>query len=240
MEKPEIKLSIELWEEWVLILRWNENQITITRESLVDALADFDDDILAEVKKRKHAKEMEKYNKLQPAGFEYAPESAKAKWEELKNTNNVDKLQWILDNVSYNADHTMNIIKLNKTFCEDVSWIGQRCSWEDAKQLAISKWYKLPTDHNDTDADEIKHDSDWYKMINIFSNGNWETVEGMELFRDMAWCNDRYWTATEHKNDKWEGLESVARYREVNTHLVFSYWSDINNTFRVCGLKDSM
>jgi hypothetical protein len=64
---------------------------------------------------------MEKYEALKPAGFEYAPQSAKAKWEELAKTKKVEKLQWIHDNVSYNSDYTINIFALKKTFCEDIS-----------------------------------------------------------------------------------------------------------------------
>jgi hypothetical protein len=39
----------------------------------------------------------------------------------------------------------------------------------DAKKLATHKCYKLMTDYNDTDTEEIKKQSDWYKVINLFS-----------------------------------------------------------------------
>jgi len=72
---------------------------------------------------------------LKPAGFEFAPESAKQKREELKNTDNVEKLQWIHDNVSYNADHTMNILKLEKTFCENISGQDKSFTFAQAQKL---------------------------------------------------------------------------------------------------------
>jgi hypothetical protein len=67
------------------------------------------------------AEKKEQYEKLQPTGFEFAPVSAKQYRETLKNENNVQKMQYWHDNVSYNVDHTINIIKLDKTFCEDIS-----------------------------------------------------------------------------------------------------------------------
>ena len=41
------------------------------------------------------------------------------------------------------------------------------------------------SDYNTCD-DDKKEQTDRYKVINIFSNGNGDTVEGMKLFRDMA------------------------------------------------------
>ena len=233
------KFSIESWIEWSLILKWGEEQLETTRESLVDALVDFPDSdkILAEFQEKKLAKKKEQYEKLEPVWFKFAPKSAQLKREELKNSDNVEKLQRIHNNVSYNPDHTMNIIKLNKTFCEDVSGAGKRCNWEDAKKLAESKWYTLPSDYNDCDPKDVKENSDWYKVINIFSNGNWDTIEGMKLFRDMAWCNDRYWTATEYTDNNFKG---VARFRLLDKDYCYRDWNNTDDFSRVCGLKDSM
>jgi len=72
---------------------------------------------------------------LKPAGFDHAPQSAKAKWEELTQVKNVEKLQWIHDNVSYNSDHTMNILKLKKTFCEDISGQNSLFTFAEAQKL---------------------------------------------------------------------------------------------------------
>jgi len=229
------KLSIKDWEKWFILKILEKTDLTDADLAYI-----LGDKHIAIIQKLQLTKKREAYEKLQPAWFEYAPASAKEKWEEYKNTDNLEKLQWIHDNVSYNADHTMNILKLKKTFCEDVSWTGKNCNWEDAKQLAESKWYTLPTDYNDCDSDEVKQDSDWYKVINIFSNENWDTVEGMKLFRDIAWCNNRYWTSTEYKNDKWEKLEGLARYRILNASYILRSWFTMIYNSRVCGFKKSM
>ena len=174
---------------------------------------------------------------MKPAGFEHASLLAKKRREDLKNSGTIDKIQWIRDNISYNSDWTMNIIKLHKTFCEDVSWIGQTCNWEDAKQLAILKWYTLPTDYNDTDSDEVKQQSDWYTVINVFSNGNGDTTEGRKLFRDMAWCTGRYWTATPYKDEKWEEVKDVACVRIMNRANCARNWLFTDDDTRVCAFK---
>ena len=41
------------------------------------------------------------------------------------------------------------------------------------------------TSYNDCDAHE-KEQSDWYQVLNIFSNGNGDTVQAMALFIDMV------------------------------------------------------
>ena len=216
--------------------------LRFTEQQLAELLLKHpkNENILIKMKELQLAERKEQFEKLKPAWFDYAPKSVKERWEEYKNTDNLEKLQWIHDNVSYNSDHTMNILKLKKTFCEDVSWTGQRCGWEEAKQLATSKWYTLGTDYNNCDSDEVKHDSDWYKVINIFSNGNGDTAEAMELFRDITWCNSRYWTATEYKNDKWEKLEGVFRGRGLGESGCGRDWSSTGYNGRVCGFKDSM
>jgi hypothetical protein len=147
-------------------------------------------------------------------------------------------LQWIQNNVSYNFDWTMNILKLHKTFCEDLSWTEQKCNWEEAKQLAESKWYALPSDYNDCDSDEVKQGSDWYKVINIFSNGHWDTREGIECFRDIAWCNSRYWTTTPYKDEKWKSVSGVARSRSLSKASCSRCWNYARYSGRVCGFKD--
>jgi hypothetical protein len=44
----------------------------------------------------------------------------------------------------------------------------------------------LLSDYNDYDSVEAKEQSDWYKVLNIFSNGKGDTVEAMELFRNIS------------------------------------------------------
>lgn len=229
------KFSIEAWEQW-FTLKISE-KTDITDKELADVLSEQD---ISRIQELKLAKKREQYKKLQPAGFEHAPESAKQKRQELSNSDNVEKLQWIYDNVSYNSDHTMNIITLKKIFCEDISWNKQTMNFNDAKKLATSKWYKLMTDYNDTDAEEIKKQSDWYKVINLFSWNKWDTVEWMTMFRDMSWCNDRYWTTTPYKNEKWEDVSGVVRDRLLNKGHCHRRWNNTNYNNRVCGFKDSM
>ena len=106
------KFSIESWEQW-FTLKISE-KTDITDKELVDVLSEQD---ISRIQKLQLTKKREQYEKLNPTGFEYAPKSAQEKWKALENSDNIEKLQWIYDNVSYNADHTMNIIKLNKTFC---------------------------------------------------------------------------------------------------------------------------
>jgi hypothetical protein len=134
----------------------------------------------------------------------------------------------------------MNIITLKKTFCEDISWNNETMNFYDAKKLATSTWYTLMTDYNDTDVEEIKKQSDWYKVINLFSWNKWDIYEWMELFWDMAWCNHRYWTATKYKTEKWEELEGVVRSRYLYEDSSFNYWNDPDDNSRVCGFKDFM
>ena len=223
--------------------------VAFTKEELIESLSDLPDSdgIIKAIQEKKLANKREQYKILKPAWFDDAPESAKKKWEEYKNTDNLEMLQWLHDNVSWNANHTMNILKLNKTFCKDISWTGKIGHWKDAKKLAKSRWYTLPTDYNDCDPDEVKHDSDWYKMINIFSNGNWDTTQGMELFSDMAWCNDRnnrYWTATAYKYEDWHVSKdknwyiSTVRCRKLGKGNCERRWSYTYHSRLVCGRKD--
>lgn len=186
----------------------------------------------------------EQYKKLQPIWFEHAPKSAKQRWKELVDSNNVEKLQWICDNVSYNADHTLNILKLKKTFCKDVSSQYQSFTFSQAQKLEKTNawWYKLMTDYNETDTEQEKMQTDWYKLINLFSWNNGDTYEWIEFFRDMTWCDNRYWTATKHKNYKWEEVKDVVLLRKLHKSKCkcSRYWGNANTNNRVCGFKDSM
>ena len=230
------KLSGSPEDGWFVINTWGKDEITA--KDLANILSVED---LSEIQKIQLAKKREQYEELKPAWFKHAPESATAKWEEYTNTDKLEKLQWIHDNVSYNADSTMNIIKLDKTFCEDISGQNKKFSWELAKELENTNtgWYKLMTDYNNCPSDK-KEQTDWYKVINIFSNGNGDTVEGMELFRDMAWCNGRYWTPTAYKKSNWIEVSGVALFRKLDKYDCNSYWLNSSYFYRVCGFKDSM
>lgn len=239
--------GIESWAEWWAVLKFHQ---VLNKQDIIDILSKLPSKDREEILKKfqnenteiEWADKAEEYESLKPAGFDYAPQSAKAKWEELAKVKNVEKLQWIHDNVSYNADHTMNILKLKKTFCEDISGKNSSFTFAEAQKLEKTNagWYKLLTDYNDTDSDQEKKQSDWYRLIDLFSWNNWDTVEWMKFFRDMAWCNNRYWTATQYKDEKWKIVKGVARYRTLyESHCTsYCYHTHFNN--RVCGFKDSM
>ncbi len=236
------KLSIESWEKWVVISKCVGNQTPITRQELVDVLADYSDidGLFRDVQKRKLANKREKYEELIPAGFKNAPTSVKKKWEELKNTDDAETMKWIQDNISYNADHTMNILKLKKTFCEDISGQNKRFTFEQAQELSKQTGYTLMTDYNNIDIEEEKTQTDWYQVINIFSQGNGDTPQWMVMFRDMAWCDDIYWTATPYKDKNWNELKGVVCDRTLVKSTFNSSCSNTDTHNRVCGFKDSM
>lgn len=222
-----------------------EEQKTLALQKIQEALIGFSlttkkeilDELGVKTSAEIEAEEEAKYDALHPTWFDDAPQSAKQKRKELVKKEDTEKMQWMHDNVSYNGDHTMNIIKLNVTFCEDISWTGQNYNWEEAKALAESKWYTLPSDYNNKDSQKIGRPSDWYKIINLFSNGRWDAVQGMELFRDMAWCNNRYWTWTQYiDNDNCYG--GVARFRLLRKDYCCRSWTETNSNCRVCGLKN--
>jgi len=239
------KFSIESWEQW-FTLKISE-KTDITDKELADVLSEQD---ISRIQKLKLAKKKEQYEKLEPVGFEYAPESARQKRQELSNSDNVEKLQWIHDNVSYNFDRTMNIITLKKTFCGDISWQNKTFNFAQAQELEkINAWlgYKLITDYNDTDTEQEKKQSDWYNLINVFSDGNWDTTEWMAMFRDMAWCKHQYWTATFYKDENWKEEKNVVRSRELyetscsrSTMDIITWSNYANNSLAACWLKDSI
>lgn len=239
--------GVESWAEWWAVLKFHQ---VLNKQDIIDILRKLESEDRKEIflkfqnenTESEWADKVEKYEILKPAGFEHAPQSAKAKWEELAKTKKVEKLQWIYDNVSYNSDHTMNILALKKTFCEDISWQNDTFTFAQAQKLEKTNtwWYKLMTDYNDADSDQEKKQSDWYKLINLFSWNNWDTYAWMEFFRDMAWCNNRYWTATPYKDEKWKIVKGVVRYRKLDKYYCNGYWSITDNNNRVCGFKDSM
>ena len=126
------------------------------------------------------------------------------------------------------------------TFCKDVSWIGQRCSWGNAKLLAESKWYRLGSDYNDCDPQKVREESDWYRVINLFSSGDWDIYKWMHFFADIAWCNDRYWTSTPYKDTEWKTVKDTAYYRRLDG----GYYKGFENGYAykccACGFKKSI
>ncbi len=239
-----VPFRISKLQSWEIEISWLSMLKRTSEQSLIEALAEMpdSDSFLVKVQEKILAKKQEQYEALKPAGFEHAPQSAKKKRQELIYSNDVEKMKWCYDNVSYNADGTMNIIKLKKTFCEDIS--GKNQLFNVAQSQNIEKtnvwWYRLMTDYNDWDLDEVKKKSDWYQVINIFSHGNWDIVDAMIFFKEMAWCNNRYWTATRYKNELWEGTPESIRVRMLDANYICrSNYSTLNSR-RVCGLKDSI
>lgn len=239
--------GVESWAKWWAVLKFHH---VLNKQDIIDILCKLPskerEEILLKFQNENTESEwtdkIEEYETLKPAGFEYAPKSAQGKWKEWANTKNLEKMKWSQNNVSYNADGTINILSLKKTFCEDISWQDESFTFAQAQELEKTNawWYKLMTDYNDTDSDQEKKQTDRYKLINLFSWNNWDTVEGMRLFRDMAWCNNRYWTATPYKDEKWKIVNGVARYRELYGSHCLRSWHYTGNDGRVCGFKDSM
>lgn len=226
-----ISRSSELWD--------SRRSVIATREELIDALLEMHDSdkLLADVQEKKLAKKKEQYKQLQPIWFRYAPKSAQKKRKELETADDLEKIEWLKSIISYNRDHTINILPVHKTFCKDISRKGQEYNWIDAKELAESEWYELGSDYNDSDSPDVKKSSDWYTVVNVFSNGNWDTVEGRGWFRDMTWCHDRYWTATKYKNEKWEESGDLVCNRILNKFNCMRHYKYINLKNLVCGFK---
>lgn len=230
-ERLNIFNSTEPWENCPGVI-W-------TRYELIDALFEmpYNDPFFARFKEKELARKKEQYRQLQPIWFKYAPKSAQKKRKELENAEDLEKMEWLKSIISYNSDKTINILPVNKTFCKDISRKGQRYNWLKAEELAESEWYELGSDYNDSDSLNVKESSDWYTVINVFSKGNWDTVEGRDWFRDMTWCHDRYWTSTKHKNEKWKESADLVCNRIFNKFNCIRYYKSINLKNLVCGFK---
>jgi hypothetical protein len=78
-----------------------------------------------------------------PKWFKYAPLSAQAYlWElyiaeKLSRDNGLAKYR--RENISYNKDWTINIIKLGKTFCNDITGDSRALTYSEAEKLAKEK-----------------------------------------------------------------------------------------------------
>ena len=228
------KLDISTWNEWLVISKWVNHQINVTENELVDAILNMpsSNDLLAKIQMEKK----ERYVMFQPEWFHNAPKSAQEKREKLKNT------KWISifdNNISYNTDWTLNIIKLNMTFSEDISWSGDKLYWEEAKEFVQSKWYRLGSDYGFYDSPEIRKSSDRYKVINEFSDGKWDIEVGREFFRDMAWCDGQYWTDTPYRDQEWVVQEDTVLQRMFDNTICDRFKCDTKKTILyVCGWKN--
>ncbi|MCX6824892.1 MAG: hypothetical protein NTY80_01590 [candidate division SR1 bacterium] len=219
------------------------SHVETTRKKLLNAIINMSDsaDFIAMLNKEQLNKKQEEYELLKPAGFEHAPKSAKKMREELKDDNDIKELKWLQDNISRNVNHTMNIIQLKKIFCRDISGENKRFTLAQAQELEKTNvgGYRLMTDYNDSDSEEKEKQNDWYQVINVFSNGDGDTYEGISMFRDMSGCIGRYWTATKYKNGKGEENPGIVMGRILDSNSCHRHCLNIEENYRVCGLKDS-
>lgn len=230
------------WENGWVVVTYNEVQISLTKKDIVGILLASGDDerIITELQEKKLMNKKEQYKSLQPKWFENASEIAKRYRKVLEYKNNIKQMKYLQSIVSYNENGTMNILPLNKTFCKDIGGKNQTFSHPAAQNLEKenTEGYNLMTDYNETDTKEEREQTDWYKVVNVFSENQWDTIDAMYILRDMAWCNNRYWTATYYKNEKWEVVWGLARLRRLRKSHVSRTWSNTYSTFLVCGFKD--
>lgn len=229
------KLSIESWEQW-FTLKVSENT-EITDKELLDTLVNMPDSdkFLAKFQELQLAKKREQYEKLQPAGFEHAPEKAKKYRQELKDADDVEQMKYLSTILTYNQDNTVGLPTIKETFCADLAW-WRSMNRKDSVYLAKSKWYHLLSDLNACDSETTKQSTDWYRLEKLF----WKYSKVWALFCMLGFDNNRYWTATKYKNEKWEELEGVVRDRLLNKDGCHRGWDYTINNYRVCGFKDSM
>lgn len=225
------KLEIRPLNSWKFLVDWVER----TEEELLDALIALPDGLLTKVWDKQLANKREWYEKLKPGGFLHAPEKAKKYRETLKDVDDREQKEHLQKILAYNEDGTVTLPTMNETFCADLAW-WKNINREKSKELAKSKWYHLLSDRNDCDDENTKKSTDRYKLEELF----WPYAKQWALFHMLGFDNDRYWTATPYKNDQWEVISGVARYRGLVTNDYRRIWgsTDINN--RVCGFKDSM
>ena len=241
------KLEIKTRDDWLVISKWVDHQIESTDGELITAILGMQhsDDFLV----RLQTKKREQYDRFKPIWFDDAPESAIKKREELKNTDNVEKMEWCRNNISYNADHTMNILSLKKTFCENISWQQKRFTFAEAQELEKSNiwWYEIIDDYRDdhngdyptrVDTEDDKKKTGWYKIVDVFSWNNWDTEDGMRFFRDMSWCDDEYRTLTQCKDKEWNNYGNLVYTRTLSERYCKRSFTTIPSWACVCGWKN--
>lgn len=254
--EEEIKNNDELSKQSSTINK-KDQYINLTKKQLLASFINnlYVDKFLANLQKKKLLKNKEKYEWLKPVWFEYAPESARQYREALEQANDLKQMEHLKNKlwISYNVDWTMNILLLNKTFCEDISWQNKRFNFVQAKKIEKNnvEWYKLMTDYNDNDTEEEIKQSDRYKFMNAFNyhwKNKWDTPQSWSIFRQLTWCNDRYLTNTFCKDEHWIIMPNVIRLRTLHESSHNRIWSNLSfndvswkNLFcniRVCGIKD--
>jgi len=235
------KLKIVDLNVWVNITKWVSPWIpSTTDEILVALVARADgDELWTKFQKLLLAKKREQYEKLRPEWFNHAPKNTQDYRKNLENKANewdkeaVKEMKFFQWKFAYNEDGSVKLLTLEwgKTFCADLTEKWWYKNWDDAKTLANSKWYRLPTDWNDWDNQADKEGTDWYKLEQYFGDYS----HTWALTHMLGCVPGRYWTGTEYKNQK-----GVARIRVLDEYDLYRGWSNIYNNSRVCGFKDSM
>jgi len=189
----------------------------------------------AEIKAKKEAEQEIKYAALRPVGLTHASQNTQDYRKRLEDRvrqwdkeaiKDMEFFQW---KFSYNMDGTVNLIKLDKTFCPDLRGKFRERNWTDAKEFTASKSYHLLTDWNDSDKQEDKEKTDWYKLEQYFG----EYAKTWDITYILGCVPDRYWTGTEY-----EGKEGVARIRRLNYNGCCRNWGSTDNYYCICGIKD--
>lgn len=211
---------------------WNVTNITDKQliEILVEApSAEW---FVVEFQQKLLEKKREKYDEqFMPDGFEYAPEVAKKYWQKLKKKDDTDKMKILKNELSYNSDGTVNLIKINEVFCSKV--LDNPVSTIDvASEVAEAKWYKL--------LNFREKNNDWEKIQNVFGY----PLKLKDILK-MLWCDTgfKYWTSELMKwgfsDDHWDrvclfylNIESVP----YSLHKFTPKASEKELAY-VCGLK---
>lgn len=234
------ELNINKANTCLFISKWFNRCIKTTDSELISAIIEWPDSdgFISKLQEKYFLKRIEQYKKYKPECFEYAPKSAIRYRKTLENKHNIKQMEYLKSIVSYNSDGTINIIPIKKIFCKDFNWKGKKFDFFEAQESSKQIWYNLLTDYNHTDTEQEKLQSDWYKIINLFNNGKWDTPAWMSIFRNMTWCNYFYRTATTYENRKWNIIPNVACIRKLDWYnCKREHWYK-NNAYRLCGIKD--
>jgi hypothetical protein len=182
------------------------------------------------------AEQKENYEALKPVWFEHASQKAKKYRKKLVDAKNVEQMKHLQKILVYNDDKkTIRLPEIDETFCSDLVWWNSM-NRNDSMNLAKSKWYHLLSDWNDCDSEIDKKKSDWWRLENTF----WKYANQWALFSMLDFDNDRYWTATPYKDEKWKIVSGVVRDRTLGENDCNRGWYYTSYDGRVCGFKDSM
>lgn len=180
---------------------------------------------------------------LRPIGFQYAPQITKDYRQELESRAKeghqyaIDEMNFFQWKFKYNRDGTVDLLQFGwgKTFCPDLTGNGISMNWNEAKSLAIAKWYWLLSDWHNWDSQEDKENTDWYTLEKYFGDYAHTWAIACMLGCEPAF----YWTNTEYCTKDWVKSGSVYT-RNLNKFDCKRYLAEKNDINRVCGFKNSM